>query len=166
MEQVSYNKQQQGAESADMVSKVKALEKDLYYYRKTSRDLRKKLQTLSSSSSERAGEGVGLVEGLKMAEECVNSAPELEGSGGSPKKARRKRRVAGGIGGAGREAAEQRGGIEQVGSIFAAGREGATDVDGSAMVSSRRDEGKVGGAVSSPPKVVVKKHKKELRQLR
>ena len=65
------------AESAeDLVSKVKALERDLYYYRKTSRDLRKKLQSMGVSER---GSGTGVTEVIKMAEdEHVNSAPELE----------------------------------------------------------------------------------------
>ncbi len=59
----------------ELVAKVKALEKDMYYYRRTSRDLRKKL--LSASSVTAGGRGSGISVGV--AEEGVNSAPEMEG---------------------------------------------------------------------------------------
>lgn len=72
----------------ELVAKVKALEKDLYYYRKTSRDLKKKLQTAGSITSR--GSGISVVGG---AEEGVNSAPELEGGKvGGRAKAKSKRR--------------------------------------------------------------------------
>lgn len=185
MQQISQSTKQQSAESADdMVVKVKSLERDLYYYRKTSRDLRKKLQTLTSSERVGMDGDAGLiVEGVKMAaEERVNSAPELEESGRSHGKARKKRRGVGGLVARKEMVLDERmGGIEAAASIFATrgagaklgkGKVGGTvssqQVVGRAATSQHQVGGdatsqhQVGGAVS----MVVKKHKNELRQLR
>ena len=97
MQQVFQSKQSD--ESAEkLASKVKSLEKDLFYYRTTSRDLRKKLGVASIAG------GVGgdvtplAVEGVKIAvmEERISSAPELEGSDrtqGNHRQKRKHRRI-------------------------------------------------------------------------
>ena len=80
----------------ELVAKVKALERDLYYYRKTSRDLKKKLQTASSVVTERTAEGGNgtalLAARVGVAEEGVNSAPEMEGGKTRRTRAKLKRR--------------------------------------------------------------------------
>lgn len=208
MQQIS---PEQSAESAEnLAAKVRTLEKDLYYYRKTSRDLRKKLQT---PELERGGGGnVGGppgIEGAKRAEEHVNSAPELDGSGmgqgvgleGSESRQKKKKRK-----GQGRSSVV--GLVAQdkmaAGEMNAAPRMEVTgpaersqdtsrSVAGDALApvvgikaapsvssSAQRTEPEVtapvspsvegrGGAIEDGPaegKVVVRKHIKELRQLR
>lgn len=82
MQQISRSRQSDES-TEELASKVKILERDLYYYRKTSRDLRKKLQSASISSG---------VEAIKVAEELANSAPELEGSGRSQGRVKKRRK--------------------------------------------------------------------------
>lgn len=83
MQQVFQSKQSD--ESAEkLASKVKSLEKDLFYYRKTSRDLRKKMGMASIAGAGGGGDITALaVEGVRIAaaEERVSSAPELDESG-------------------------------------------------------------------------------------
>ena len=182
MQQISQGTdQQETAESADhdMVVKVKSLERDLYYYRKTSRDLRKKLQALTSSEVVGVDSGVGLiVEGVKMAaEERVSSAPELEEGGRSRRRAKKKHRD---LSGASGRALESEGGkvegpgIETAASIVT--QSGVT-ADVTATTSLQEEKGVaavpnqqvVGGALPNKGGVmpmVVKKHKNKLRQLR
>ena len=86
------------ASTEELVAKVKTLEKDLYYYRKTSRDLRRKLQSVSSV--DRTARGSNRSTGVGGAEEGVNSAPEMEGgkvAGHTKVKSKRRKDV--GIGG-------------------------------------------------------------------
>lgn len=175
MQQISQSTKQQSAESADDVAaKVKSLERDLYYYRKTSRDLRKKLQTLTSSERVGVDGGAGLiVEGLKIAvEERVNSAPELEESGKSHGRVRKKRRgpcAEGGSPSTGDLVAdsnkmdERMGGIEAAASIFAQKEVGGTaaslqmgkgrTVSSQHVVGGAASRQQVGGAVPSQHQV-------------
>ena len=168
-----------GAESADLTGKVKSLEKDLYYYKKTSRDLRKKLQAVSLSSTS----GVHVVESIKVSsEERVNSAPELE-ENAKRERRKRKKKKDGGVPIINIKAGEMGGtlslgdvrDIEDEDHIVKASSEtglsGVTTRDKSGLspskvlVSAERGEAR-GGTSSDHKKHTVKKQKKDLRQLR
>lgn len=174
MEHIFQNRQ--SVESAEeLTSKVSSLERDLYYYKKTSRDLRKKLQ-----GTRVGGEGT-VMETLKRdEEERVNSAPELDGSGRSQqRKVKRKRsskdgnaasgtRNGNGFELAGKGSGNEKG-IMATGSIhaqkeFEAGTDAKVLVDSDVMVGP----GGVSQAANQKKlqQQVVKKHRSELRQLR
>lgn len=165
--------QGQSDESVEkLVSKVNSLEKDLYYYRKSSRDMRKKLQGVAMSASgarQGGGDGVRLLE-----EEHTNSAPELEANEKSHKKARKRRKTPSGRGVAttavgGAITAE----LEQVSSVFARSQRGERESAeqaqklehaGPSKSETRQTHPLEGGARDH--QLVVKKHRRELRQLR
>lgn len=190
MKQISQGaRQQESAESADhdMVAKVRSLERDLYYYRKTSRDLRKKLQALTSSEVAGVDNSVSIVvEGVKMAgEERVSSAPELEESGRSHRRSRRKQRDLGSVSGRSKrglesESRKMREGIEAAVSVATQkgvaadnmtatslqvdmGKEARAVLNQQLVGGDLPDQHQVGGVM---PMVAVKRHKNELRQLR
>lgn len=173
MEHIFQNRQ--SVESAEeLTSKVSSLERDLYYYKKTSRDLRKKLQ-----GTRVGGEGT-VMEALKRDdEERVNSAPELDGSGRSQqRKVKRKHSnkdgnaASGTRNGNGFELAGKGSGIMATASIHAQ-KEFEASVDGTdAKVLVDSDVVMGPGVVSQAAnqqklrQQVVKKHRSELRQLR
>ena len=74
------SRSKQDSESAQLTRKVKTLEKDLYYYKKTSRDLRRKLQQLcihSDDDNRRYGSAtIGQQEMVKF-KDLSDSAPQL-----------------------------------------------------------------------------------------
>ena len=215
----------QSSESSEekLASKVRALEKDLYYYRKTSRELRKKLQVTSAGAG---GGGRGRGHGMQTPEEeHTNSAPELEAEEQNCDKVKKRQKASGfegvvtsksvgvvasgdgssrrsvgvttsgsevgvanrgvGVASARESSCKTREGIEQVSSVFAKTEEmleradlagrwkegvtvpvvgGATDGRSQEFKEAHPPEGKVQGG--SGRERVVKKHRRELRQLR
>ena len=151
--------------SEDLLSKVRALEKDLYYYKKTSRDLRKKLQAMSLSGSPE----IEISERIQVSKEHDGNAPELEGGGKSERKKKKKGPI----------------GVPETVSLDTLNVAGRKDGDSKEQLSkslmeedgSRRvDNGAEMGVVSvtnmastagrQQKQQIVKKRKHELRQLR
>ncbi len=147
----------QGSSEA-AINKLKALEKDLYYYKKTSRALKKKLNSLTSPH-----EGLS---SIKINEDSVNSAPEYDG--GERRSDKRKKKV--------RNEFKSRSeicGLDRLEMDF-----GSVEP---LLASSRQEEGGDEGVVNTgmlpvattishqqqqQRKQFIKKHKNELRQLR
>ena len=189
MQQVEGEGQGEGPE---LVAKVKRLEKELYYYRKTSRDLRKQLQLLTTPTTTTTSHGAGQVggatgkgvprsRGVVEEEEGVNSAPELE-SGRSHRKTKKHKASGGGGGKSAPRGGVAVGGakveeIKQVCSV-SAHREGGGDDSGRTRPLESKSASSIqvprgacpleGGVASGRDTqlVPVRKQRRELRQLR